>query len=93
MLPNSTIVAISSLLAASCFLGPLIFKSTTRPMRVICLAILYGATFFVLQVISDTRAGVAVIELALIFAEVAYALHLNFKMVHLNNYPKYHRCY
>ena len=93
MLANTVIFTAGVLLAASCFVAPLVFKSTNRIHRIVFVVGLYLAVFLGFLTFYGVGAAVAVLVLGAFFAGLASLLALNYEMVHVHHDPKDRHCY
>lgn len=93
MLPNVLIFCISTALAATWFVAPLLQLKgahfTSWPMIIVP----YIAVFACLLMFYGLDSVSAVMLLSILIAVLAKLLVINFKMVRSANYPKHRRCY
>jgi len=93
MLQNLLFFGIGGILAASCFMAPLLLASYPRPMRSALIVVLYGVVLGGIFLFSDAKSAFAAMELALFFTVLAKLLAIHFNIVQTAAYPKHRRCY
>jgi len=93
MVSNPLVFAIGALLAAGCFLIPKLLRSRRPISRALAVVALYAAVFAGFLTIGDFNTAIAVVTLGAVFATIAEALAINYRMVHNPVDPKHRRCY
>jgi hypothetical protein len=93
MLPNNVIFVVSALLAASCFIVPLIYRHSNRLVRAILVLTLFLVVFALIQLLCNTNTAIAIVVLGIVLAVVSEVLAIDFRFLSSAHHPKDRRCY